>query len=136
MASKKVGQVIREARTEAGLTQAKLAARVSGVSAADIGRVERGEANLTNEQLKRVAKALGITQASLLNAPKNSAAAGGTGGGTLQLTAAEKRLVQAYRKAPSDAQKAALELLAGRTDGIASTLGDVLEDVLGGLLQK
>ena len=74
MATKKVGTVIKEARTAAGLTQEQLARKVSGVSAADLGKVERGEADFTQAQLKAVAKALGVTQASLLNAPKNVAA--------------------------------------------------------------
>ena len=36
MASKKVGTLIKEARTEAGLTQEQLARRISGLSANDI----------------------------------------------------------------------------------------------------
>ena len=36
MASKKVGTLIKEARTEAGLTQEQLARRISGLSAGDI----------------------------------------------------------------------------------------------------
>ena len=71
MAAKKVGTLIKEARTAAGLTQEQLARKVAGVSAADVGKVERGEADFTQAQLKLIAKALGVTQASLLNAPKN-----------------------------------------------------------------
>lgn len=141
MASKRVGEVIKEARKAAGLTQAKLAAKVSGVSATDIGRVERGEINLTNEQLKRVAKALGITQASLLNAPKNSCGSASSSGSSaatssMRLTATEKRLVKAYRAASSDVRKDAMNLLTGKSaDGIAGSLSDVLGDVLGGLIK-
>lgn len=145
MASKRVGQLIKEARTAAGLTQAKLANKVSGVTASDIGRVERGEINLTNEQLKKIAKALGITQTSLLNAPKNSEAtttsstrpssSSSSSGGTLKLTATEKKLVKAYRAASSDVKKSAMELLTGKTPDVAGSLGDVLQDVLGGLLK-
>lgn len=36
MASKKIGTLIKEARTEAGLTQEQLARRISGLSANDI----------------------------------------------------------------------------------------------------
>ncbi len=74
MASKKVGTIIKEARTEAGLTQEQLARKVAGVTAAELGKVERGEADFTQTKLKAVAKALGITQATLLNAPKNVSA--------------------------------------------------------------
>ena len=71
MAAKKVGVLIKEARTAAGLSQESLARKIDGVSATDIGKVERGEKDLTQAQLKEVAKALGITQKSLLEAPKN-----------------------------------------------------------------
>ena len=74
MAAKKVGVLIKEARTAAGMSQETLARKVAGVSAADIGKVERGEKDLTQAQLKEVAKALGITQKSLLEAPKNISA--------------------------------------------------------------
>lgn len=71
MAAKKVGVLIKEARTAAGLSQESLARKIDGVSATDIGKVERGEKDLTQAQLKEIAKALGITQKSLLEAPKN-----------------------------------------------------------------
>ncbi len=73
MATKKVGELIKEARTKAGLTQTALAEKVTGASATDIGKAERGEKDLTNEQLKDVARATGVTQKSLLEAPKSTA---------------------------------------------------------------
>ena len=66
---KKVGDLIKEARTNAGLTQAGLASKV-GISASDIGKAERGEKELTKEQLKDVARATGVTQKSLLDAAR------------------------------------------------------------------
>ena len=75
MASKKVGVLVKEARTKAGLTQEKLAkAAGEGLTGADIGKCERGTADLTNNQLKKIAVACGVTQSSLLNAPKNLSA--------------------------------------------------------------
>ena len=74
MAMKKVGAYIKEARTAAKLTQEKLG-QASGVTAADIGKCERGEIDLTSAQLKKIAVACGVTQSSLLNAPKNVSAA-------------------------------------------------------------
>ena len=74
MAAKKVGALIKEARTAAGMSQETLARKIAGVSASDIGKVERGEKDLTQAQLKEVAKALGVTQKSLLEAPKNVSA--------------------------------------------------------------
>ena len=74
MAAKKVGVLIKEARTAAGMSQETLARKIAGVSATDIGKVERGEKDLTQAQLKEIAKALGVTQKSLLEAPKNVSA--------------------------------------------------------------
>ena len=74
MAAKKVGVLIKEARTAAGLSQESLARKIDGVSATDIGKVERGEKDLTQAQLKEIAKVLGVTQKSLLEAPKNLSA--------------------------------------------------------------
>ena len=73
--AKKVGELIKEARTAAKLTQAQLAEQVTGVTAADIGKAERGEKKLTQAALKQIAKATGVTQASLLNAAAGKAAA-------------------------------------------------------------
>ncbi len=75
MAVKKVGALIKEARTKAGLSQEALAKLVDGLSASELGKVERGEKDLTNEELKGIAKATGVTQKSLLEAPKNLKAA-------------------------------------------------------------
>ncbi len=73
MASKKLGNMIRDARTDAGLTQEALAKKIAGLSASDISKAERGEKDLTQDQLKKIAKATGVTQASLLNAAKGTA---------------------------------------------------------------
>ena len=74
MATKKVGALIKEARTAAKLTQEKLA-KAAGVTANDIGKCERGEIDLSAAQLKKIAVACGVTQTSLVNAPKNLSAA-------------------------------------------------------------
>ncbi len=68
MAKKTVGDLIKEARTNAGLTQEQLARKVENVSAGDIGKAERGEKSLTQAALKQIAKATGVTQKSLLDA--------------------------------------------------------------------
>ena len=79
--TKTVGQLVKEARTNAKLTQEQLAQKVDGVSASDISKCERGEKDLSQAALKQIAKATGVTQKSLLEAPKNektSASAGKT----------------------------------------------------------
>ena len=186
MAAKKVGTVIREAREKAGISQDTLARRVTGVSAAELKRVEAGEADFTQAQLKAIAKALGVTQTSLLNAPKNVSAAKKTtttaakktttttakktsstttakktsstaaakktatpktpanANSTMKVTTTERKLIEYYRTASSDAKKAATKILKGEADdkidsingkdGVSSVVTNVVTDLLGNLL--
>ena len=104
--SKKTGTLIKNARTKAGLTQAQLAKKVDGCTAADIGKAERGEKDLTQTQLKQIAKATGVTQASLINSAKSSSttsskpASGKTSSTeSFKLSNKEKELIRKYRKA-------------------------------------
>lgn len=55
-----LGQVIRSARREAGLTQSQLAAR-AGVSRAWLARVEGGHRKAEIEYLMRTVEALGLS---------------------------------------------------------------------------
>jgi len=128
MASKKVGTLIKEARTGAGLTQEQLARKIAGLSAEDISLAERGKKNLTQEQLKKIAKATGVTQASLLNAAKGSTSSTSSSSSktSIKVTATEKRLVELYRAADSATRKEALKVLKGDN----SLAGDVLETLL------
>ena len=107
--SKKTGTLIKNARTEAGLTQAQLAKKVDGCTAADIGKAERGEKDLTQAQLRQIAKATGVTQASLINSTKSSKtasskpASGKTSSAktssseSFKLSNKEKEMVKKYR---------------------------------------
>ena len=147
-AKKKVGELIREARTAAGFTQTALAAKIKGVTAADISKAERGEKELTKEQLKTIAKLTGVTQKSLLEAPSGatattaakkktgttaSAAKKTTAATTsVKLTATEKKLVEAYRKADTKTRKNAMNVLKG-TD---KTTAGVIENFLSGILSR
>lgn len=127
MASKKVGTLIKEARTEAGLTQEQLARRISGLSANDISLAERHQKNLTQDQLKQIAKITGVTQASLLNAAKGTTAKKTSGSkSSMQVTAAERKLVELYRAADTETRKDALKVLKGQ-DSLAE---DILESLL------
>lgn len=56
----KIGPLIKEARTGAGLTREQLAKKVDGVTAADISKAERGEKELTQSALRQIAKATGV----------------------------------------------------------------------------
>ena len=146
-AKKKVGDLIKEARTAAGLTQTALASKIKGLTASDISKAERGEKELTKEQLKSIAKITGVTQKSLLEAP--SGASGKTTTTTttssakkktsstasttyVKLTATEKKLVEAYRAADAKTRKNAMNVLKG-TD---KTTAGILENFLTGILPK
>lgn len=130
MASKKVGTLIKEARTEAGLTQDQLARRISGLSANDISLAERHQKNLTQDHLKQIARITGVTQTSLLEAAKGSSSAKKTASkSSMQVTAAERKLVELYRAADSDTRKDALKVLKGQ-DSLAD---DILEALLEGV---
>jgi transcriptional regulator with XRE-family HTH domain len=104
----KVGALIKEARTGAGLTQEQLAKKVDGVTASDISKAERGEKELTQTQLKLIAKATGVTQASLLNAAKSGTAAKKPATAAKKpATAAKKPTTAAKKPAASTAKKPA-----------------------------
>lgn len=136
MASKKVGTLIKEARTGAGLTQEQLARKITGLSAADISAAERHQKDLTQEQLKKIAKATGVTQASLLNAAKGTSGKKTSSSRTsMQVTATEKKLVQLYRDADSDTKKKVLALLKGENtlkEDLFEGLLDTVQDLITG----
>ena len=155
---KKVGKLIKAARTGADMTQEQLARRISGLSASDISLAERGEKDLTQAQLKKIAAVTGVTQVSLINAAKEESGAAkktttkktttaktpASANSTMKVTATERKLVEAYRLADADTKKRAMNLLKGKeetllegllgSEDIADRVEDVLGDVLGGLL--
>lgn len=162
MASK-VGKLIKEARVNADMTQEQLARKISGLSSSDISKAERGEKDLTQEQLKKIAKATGVTQKSLLDAAKGTTSSKKTSsskssaakttvkkpktpssaGISMRVTATEKKLIEYYRLADSDTKKAATKVLKGESTSFISSLlegdgaGSVAEflgDALGNLL--
>ena len=170
--AKKVGTLIKEARTAAGLSQEQLARKIKGLSAGELARAESGESELTQALLKEIAKATGVTQSSLLSAAradagkktttaaktttaKKASTAKKTASKDAEtLTAAEKKLLEAYRAASSDAKKNALKILKGEDLDMAEIikflkldskleslggggiLGGLKEGLLDGLLGK
>ena len=136
MMGKRLGALIRSARTDAGLTQAQLAQRVMGASQTDIGRFERGEAEPSTQVVKDIAKACGVTQKSLLDAmPKTSSSSTSPAstGTSVRVTATEKRFLDAYRAASSDQRKLAMRVLKGEssnTDVMLSSIGSMIGDAI------
>lgn len=147
--AKTVAELLKEARTGAGLSQEKLAGMIDGLSASDISKAERGEKELSQAILKQIAKATGVTQASLVNAAKEAASkpsaktssakttaakassskktSAAKASDDMQLTTAEKKLVELYRAADSDTKKAAVSLLKGET----TSTEDIINNILG-----
>jgi len=144
------------------MTQEQLARRISQLSACDISLAERGEKELTQAQLKKIATITGVTQASLINAAKEenssrktttpkkatsftkksttSAKAPANANSTMKVTATERKLVEAYRLADADTKKRAMNLLKGKEEGLlegilgSGDMSDTVEDVLGDVL--
>jgi transcriptional regulator with XRE-family HTH domain len=58
--AEQIGSIIRKLRTEKGLTQQALAADEIGSSFSFVGRVERGESNITLETIIKISSALNI----------------------------------------------------------------------------
>ena len=157
MASKKVGTLIKEARNGADLTQEQLARKIKGLSASDISLAERGQKELTQTQLKEIAKATGVTQASLLNAAKGTVSKSATAKKTtkksssekkstssssssakssVKVTAAEKKLLELYRAADAQTKKDVVKLLKGEEESADSVLESLLGVVQGMLEDK
>ncbi len=153
----KVGPLIKEARGKANLSQEALAAKIEDLSASDLGKAERGEKELSQSVLRQIAKLTGVTQSSLINAAREStygeakkpSAAKKTTTATakktttaakkttstasknaVELTAAEKKLVELYREADSETKKKAVAVLKGES----SEMGDILTSLLGGAM--
>ncbi len=146
-AKKKVGDLIKEARTNAGLTQTALAGKIKGLTANDISKAERGEKELTKDQLKSIAKITGVTQKSLLEASSGASTTASTAKKktssakkktstaattSVKLTATEKKLVEAYRAADTKTRKNAMNILKGTDKSTAS----IVESFLTGILTK
>ena len=146
----KIGPLIKEARTNAGLTQEQLAKKLPDCTASDISKAERGEKELSQAVLKQIAKLTGVTQTSLLTAAKAStyktaktasktekpaksdkpAAKKTASKEEFKLTAAEKKLVELYRAADSDTKNAAVKLLKGEKADAGDLLGSLLGNAM------
>lgn len=125
----KTGEAIRAARTGAKLTQTALAKAV-GLTPGEIGKAERGELELSKEALKAVAKAAGVTQASLLNAEQAPKAekAPKKDAGPLKLTAAETKLIKLYRKATPEQKSDINRILNGEKTEVEQLVDALLGD--------
>lgn len=121
------GARIRQARTGAKLTQAALGEAI-GLSAAEISKAERGELQLSQAKLKAIAKATGVTQASLLSGDRESTPAPKSESSTVKLSAAEKKLVKLFRSATDEQKSDALRILNGEKTEVEQLVDSLLGD--------
>lgn len=121
------GARIRQARTGAKLTQAALGEAI-GLSAAEISKAERGELQLSQAKLKAIAKATGVTQASLLSGDREATLAPKSEGSTVKLSAAEKKLVKLFRSATDEQKSDALRILNGEKTEVEQLVDSLLGD--------
>lgn len=99
-----MGEKIRQARINAGLTQRELADKV-GVKWSAIHKYETGMVvNLKQETIARLSEALGVRPAWLLGYTDEEPVAP-------QITKADEELVAAFHRAPADVQMAVATLL-------------------------
>ena len=140
---KKLGQLIKSARTDAGLTQEQLARKVKNCSASDISKAERGEKALTTDQLKQIAKATGVTQKSLLDAAKgtssssssaSSSSSSGANKSSMKVSSTERKLIELYRAADSQTKKNAMSVLKG--EGIQTLVGSLVSSAINAVTGK
>ncbi len=119
--SKKLGTLIKDARTKKGLSQAELASRIDGLSAAALGKAERGESEPEEAVLRAIAKELGVTQTSLVSAASGKAtpktAAKASAAKSSGKTAASKTASKAASKTTSKtaASKSTAKAASGKT---------------------
>ena len=124
---KKTGELIRQARTGAKMTQQQLA-KAAGLTPGEISKAERGELDLTQAALKAIAKATGVTQTSLLNGEKAQKAPAKPPSGALKLNAAEQKLVRLYRSATQDQRNDAMRILNGEKTEVEQLVDAMLGD--------
>ena len=123
------------------MSQADLAKAVDGVTASNISKAERGIEELTPEQLKAVADAIGVAPESLLDAAAADAPSSEEASpdareeaapdAPVSLTAEEKELLELYKTASAGSRKAALFVLKSERQLIQK-----LMSALAGMMKK
>ena len=108
--SKEVGARIRETRQKAGLSQAALAAKTEGISASVLSKAERGEKELSPEQLQALAAALEVSPEAA-ETPCECKAKSEAAEEPAEMTEDEKEVVQLFQSADAATQNAAISAL-------------------------
>lgn len=138
--SAEIGMKIREARTAAGMSQAKLADAVDGVTASGISKAERGIKELTPEQLQAIAEATGVAPETLMTAETVEAVPEKTDAPsepeketaeeiTVEVTEEEKELIDSFKAADAETQNAVTSVL--KDESPQSPLAGIVTTVAG-----
>ena len=97
-----------------------------GKKTGELIRFARTGAKLTQTALKAIARATGVTQASLLNAEKAARPAPKAETGDMKLSAAEKKLVKLFRAAGDDQKSDVLRILNGEKTEVEQLVDSLL----------
>ena len=125
--------------TQASLLNAAKADKGSSAKTASKTAVKTAQKTTAKTTARKTTAKAKTTAASKKTAAKTPANANST----MKVTAAERKLIEAYREASSDAKKNALKVLKGEdagsimsqaADSVGSLMGDVLGNVVGSLL--
>ncbi len=107
--SRRIGQIIKEARKARGMTQMKLSELI-GVSYQQVQKYEKGSDNISVERLKQIAKAVSVPITLFFASSADTVAEAPSSYG--KLTEEESALLVLYRRIKSrKAKKAVIELL-------------------------
>lgn len=120
--AEQIGARIKEARLAAGMTQKELADAVDGLSAKALSEAERGQRELTDDQLEAIADATGAE--SLLGEAKDAPAED-----SAAIVVDEKEILELINAAPPAVKGAVLSVLKGDDDPVSAVTG-----MLGGML--
>ena len=125
--------LLNAAKADKG-SSAKTASNTAGKTAAKTA--QKTTAKTTARKTTAKAKTTAASKKTAAKTPANA-------NSTMKVTAAERKLIEAYREASSDAKKNALKVLKGEdagsimsqaADSVGSLMGDVLGNVVGSLL--
>ena len=125
--------------TQASLLNAAKADKGSSAKTASKTAAKTAQKTTAKTTARKTTAKAKTTAASKKTAAKTPANANST----MKVTAAERKLIEAYREASSDAKKNALKVLKGEdagsimsqaADSVGSLMGDVLGNVVGSLL--
>ena len=127
----KVGPLIKDARTKAKLSQTALAEQLDGVTQSSLLNAAKESTYTAAAAAKKPSDSSPAKKTTASSASKKTAASSKA---SMDLTAAEKKLVELYRAADTETRKKAVAVLKGEAvdnGDLFSTLLGMAGDILG-----